>query len=179
VQGHLKRDQWNVLDVLGRTRLEEAYSDAIAWLFKPWEAHGLGTQVLQLFINKCWPSANLDWKVLLVKTRTGAGSGVVDIEVKGKGWWLAVENKINAAENLGQTLGYSKHYVSLGHPNKNVFLALLTPDGRRSNARASKFCPFKYRTLREIFQELRPKTACGRIVVQHMVEQISSRLEWS
>jgi hypothetical protein len=76
-------------------------------------------------------------------------------------------------------VGLFQALCELGHPNKNVFLALLTPDGRRSNARASKFCPFKYRTLREIFQELRPKTACGRIVVQHMVEQISSRLEWS
>jgi len=43
----------NVFDVLGRPRIEDAHSSALAWLMDPAESHGLGDKFLRAFFKRC------------------------------------------------------------------------------------------------------------------------------
>src|SRR6266545_1665398 len=50
--GRWRNTRFNVFDVLGRPRLEEAHSSFLAWLLNPEEAHGFGDGFLREFMRR-------------------------------------------------------------------------------------------------------------------------------
>jgi len=50
--GQWRNTRFNVFEVLGRPRLEQAHSNFLAWLLDPGEAHGLGDKFLRQFMAK-------------------------------------------------------------------------------------------------------------------------------
>src|SRR5271154_4267003 len=50
--GQWRKTQFNLFDVLGRTRLELAHSSFLAWLFDPLESHGFDDAFLRAFMLK-------------------------------------------------------------------------------------------------------------------------------
>ncbi|MFN0165948.1 MAG: PD-(D/E)XK nuclease family protein [Bryobacteraceae bacterium] len=156
--GHWHTAGWNVFEILGRVRLEDAHSDALAWLFKPWEAHGLGDRFLQDFVHLGTGESLANSRVREVQTRktVGVGRRKIDIEVQGDGWVLAVENKIDHSETPGQTEYYAAHYRRLRNAGTTVFGVFLTPTGEA--AKSEFFQPMSYRTLRTILDQNQPRT---------------------
>jgi len=161
---HWHTTGWNVFDILGRVRLEDAHSDTLAWLFKPWEAHGLGDQFLQEFAYRATGKRLPNGRVREVEARKNIGptTGIIDIEVQGDGWVLAVENKVNCAESPGQTEDYWEHYGRVERAGTAVFCVFLTPDGRP--AQAQQFRPMSYRALREILDRMPWVSDAGQII---------------
>ena len=126
---------WNIFDILGRVRLEDAHSDALACLFRPWEAHGLGTQLLQDFVKVATTESLPNTRVNEVETRKtiGRDGWKIDIEVQGDGWIVAIENKIDHSEGPEQTERYASHYRRLRDSGIKVFCVFLTLDGGAAN----------------------------------------------
>ena len=95
---------WSIFEVLGIVRREDSHTDLLAWLFRPWEAHGLGVRFLQEFVfaasGKSLPNTKVYASV--ARKKLSSDAGVIDIEVQGDGWLLAVENKIDAHESPGR-----------------------------------------------------------------------------
>jgi Fe-S-cluster containining protein len=166
---HWHTTGWNVFDILGRVRLEDAHSDTLAWLFKPWEAHGLGDEFLHEFAYRATGKRLPNGRVREVETRKSIGptTGIIDIEVQGDGWVLAIENKVEACESrdeMGryQTERYAEHYRCLGEPGETVFCVFLTRAGK--NAEAGDFRPMSYRTLREMLDRMPCVSDAGQVV---------------
>jgi hypothetical protein len=64
---------WNIFDVLGQVRREDAHSDVLAWLFTPWEAHGLGDRFLREFVCAVGTEPLPKGRVREVETREEIG----------------------------------------------------------------------------------------------------------
>lgn len=163
---------------MGRVRLEDAHSDTLAWLFKPWEAHGLGAHFLREFVaatGQRLPSG----RVRFVETRkkiTRAGERI-DIEVRGDGWVLAIENKLDHVETPGQTDGYAQHYEVSQLPNEITLGIFLTRDGSSANA-DTFFKPMSYRTLRLTLDNQKPNgTSEATQVLRWFSDHIRRNLE--
>ena len=82
----------------------------LAWLFSPWEAHGLGDRFLMAFVKAATGKELPNGRVYNVVCRKPIRAGIIDIEVQGDGWVLAVENKVDSFETPSQTIVYAKHY---------------------------------------------------------------------
>ncbi len=169
---------WNVFDVLGRTWREDAYSDALAWLFNPREAHGMGIIPLEAFLQEACGQRTPNQDVIEVKARKRlTEDATIDVQVQGRGWWLGVENKANSLERDGQTIKYEAFYERFREAGDKVFLVFLTIDGVR--AQSDKFRSMTYRRLRRVLEALEPETEAARIIIEHFVQHILSDLEVS
>jgi hypothetical protein len=168
---------WNAFDILGRVWKEDAHSDTLAWLLCPWEAHGLGDRFLRAFVAAVgYKSDELpdSYVVRDVATRKRLCDGsVIDIEVLGYNWVLAVENKIGCRESSGQTKKYAEYYDRLAKSGKKVFCVFLTPTG--DLAEAEEFRPLSYRRLRQILNEMSGPSDATQ-VVRWLADHICSDL---
>ena len=177
--GHWHTTGWNIFEILGRVRLEDAHSDALAWLLKPWEAHGLGDRFLQDFVLVGTGESLPNTRVREVVTRKAVGidGRRIDIEVQGDGWVLAVENKIDYSEASGQTEAYAAHYRRLRDVGTAVFGIFLTLTGEPADA-ADFFRQMSYGTLRTILDRNQPPTTsdAGQ-VVRWFADHIRTDLE--
>jgi hypothetical protein len=83
--GQWRNTRFNVFEVLGRTRREQAHSNLLAWLLDPAEAHGLGDEFLRQFMAKAIgmgpPSTDVK-----VTPEFHCGLRNCDIHVKGDRW---------------------------------------------------------------------------------------------
>jgi hypothetical protein len=156
---------WNVFDVLGRVRLEDAHSDMLAWLLSPWEAHGLGVRFLMEFVLTATGRRLPNGRVhdCLTRKRLGADAGIIDIEVVGDRWVVAVENKIDAGESPGQTEGYAKHYRRFDGRGLAVFGVFLTLNGDDAEA-GDIFKPLSYAQLRRILNRMQGNGDTARLI---------------
>ena len=173
------RGEWNVFDVLGRTRLEDAHTDALAWLFDPQQAHGMGTNALEAFLRKSWGRKLPNPEIIAVNPRRKLDAhSTIDIEVIGHGWWVAVENKVDDQERDSQTQRYAAHYQRLGgRIGKTVFPVFLTRQGERADSR--RFKTMSYRELREVLETLASPTEAGRVILRQFIQHICFDLEVS
>jgi predicted transcriptional regulator len=170
---------WNLFEVLGRPRLEDAHSRVIAWLMKPTAPHGLKDAFLKAFFEKAFriaaPAGTLECRVA-VKRKTD--NGEVDIEVKGPRWWLIVENKIDCEEGRGQTERYAAYYKRFAKRGERFFPVFLSREGRRPESR--DFAPMSYRDLRHVLESVcesvRPAPEVEQLV-RHLVKHILWNLE--
>ena len=170
---------WNIFDVLGRPRLEDAHSRMIAWLLDPGKPHGLGDGFLRGFFKRVFgttPPAGTS--ECLVTTKKRIKSGEVDIEVAGPRWWLIVENKIDWEEDDGQTEKYAMYYRQFSKLNSNLFLVLLSPQG--THPKSPAFRAMSYRDLREVLEDvlelLRPAEEAEQLM-RHFLQHILLEVE--
>jgi len=95
LSGFWRNTRFNVFDVLGRPRREEAHSGLLAWLLDPSEAHGLRDAFLRKFMRRSLgkePPSTMD---VSVSPEFRCGGMRFDIHVTGDRWCLVVENKID------------------------------------------------------------------------------------
>jgi hypothetical protein len=88
---------------------------------------------------------------VILRRRHRLDNACPDLEVRGKGWWVVIENKLWSSESEGQTQKYAEHYRRLGKRGRTVFPIFLTPDGRSAASRF--FFAVPYRTFRRVLEE--------------------------
>jgi hypothetical protein len=171
---------WNLFDVFGRFRKEDAHSYVIAWLMNPANPHGLQDAFLKAFFKKAFgtaaPAGTLGCRVAVKKRIDG---GEVDIEVKGPRWWLVVENKIDSEEDQGQTERYAAYYKRFARLRESFFPVFLTREGKPPESR--DFAPMSYRDLRQVLESVcesvRPTPEAEQLVrdlVQHILRDLEN-----
>jgi hypothetical protein len=173
---------WNVFEILGRVRLEDAHSDMLAWLFRPWEAHSLGDRFLQDFARDAIGRSLPNGRVHEVETRKRINDNGdrIDIEVRGDGWILAVENKIDFVEvqdhnQRYQTQRYSDYYDLVRKMGIAFFGVFLTLKGEAARA-STHFHSMSYRRLRRILDQLDRTSGAGQMI-QWFSDHIRDDLE--
>lgn len=176
---HWRNTDWNLFEVLGRPRKEDAHTYVIAWLMRPTEPHGLKDAFLKAFFKKAFhtdaPAGTLECHVA-PKKRIGIGE--VDIEVKGPRWWLIVENKIDCEEDQGQTGEYAAYYKRFARLRETFFPVFLSREGKGPESR--DFARMSYRDLREalesVCESVHPAPEAEQLV-RHLVQHILRELE--
>jgi hypothetical protein len=171
--GRWRNTRFNVFDVLGRPRLEEAHSSFLAWVLDPAEAHGFGDAFLREFMRrsdiKDLPST-LD---VSVSREYRCGGTRFDILVKGDRWCLVVENKIDDSAWDDQCGRYQEYCEKLKGRGEQAWLVYVTRPARRP----PKTIPWlSYREVRLILQSLTPD-ASAATAIEHFCEHITSDLE--
>jgi len=126
----------NFLAVLGRNRLELDHSNMLAWLLDPCMRHGLGTAFLRRFLGANCQDADVTESEMALCTiqreAPAKGGGRIDLLLRGPGFTVVVENKIDSPEAPGQCHYYYEAFA--GEPG--VHFAFLTPAGREPTTAA-------------------------------------------
>jgi len=170
-----------LFDIMGRTWTEDTHTHIIAWLLKPWEAHGLRDRFLREFARRGAgkPLPNGRVRDVVCDKPIGRNNGKIDIEVRGDGWILAVENKVLHVETPGQIEKYDRYYQARQAMGEKVPAAFLTRNGVRAQA-GKLFRPMKYRTVREILEGCQADAAVPACeFINTFVEHIRRDLEVS
>jgi hypothetical protein len=137
------------LGVLARHRDELTHSRLIGWLLDPCARHGLGSRVLRGLLG-CGGLTVDDAHALgraRVTLEHPLAGGRLDIVVDGPGFYLVIENKVDAAEGPDQCAFYAAHV-----DRADRVLIFLTPDGREATA-APDFIPVSYRALANLLAD--------------------------
>jgi hypothetical protein len=170
--GRWRNTRFNIFDVLGRPRLEEAHSSFLAWVLDPAEAHGFGDAFLREFMRRTVgkePPSTLD---VSVSREFRCGGIRFDIHVKGDRWCLVVENKIDDLPWEHQSGEYQEYCRKLTDRGEQAWLVYVTPARRPSTT-----IPWlSYREVRLILESLTPD-ASAATVIEHFCEHIISDLE--
>jgi hypothetical protein len=166
---HWRNTRFNVFDVLGRPRLEEAHSNFLAWLLDPAEAHGFGDAFLCEFMRRTVdndPPSTLDLSVL---REFRCGGLRFDIYVEGDRWSLIVENKIDDQPWEKQSREYQDYCRRLNSRGEQAWLVYVTPERR-----PSKGIPWlSYREVRLILETLTPDFSAATLIRQFCDHVIS------
>jgi hypothetical protein len=171
--GRWRNTRFNILDVLGRPRLEGAHSRFLAWLLDPAEAHGFGDAFLREFIRRSVGEEPLSTEDVSVTPEYPCGDIRFDIHVKGDGWCLVVENKIGDFPWEQQCREYQAYCKKLTGRGEQAWLVYVTPPARRPS-RTIPWLP--YREVRLILESLTPDTSVA-MLIDHFCEHIISDLE--
>jgi hypothetical protein len=174
LSGRWRNTRFNVFDVLGRPRLEEAHSSFLAWVLDPAEAHGFGDAFLREFIRRAVgkePPSTLD---VSVWPEYRCGGIRFDIHVKGDRWCLVVENKIDDFAQEDQCREYQEYCKKLTDRGEQAWLVYVTRPARRPSSRTILWLP--YREVRQILESLTPD-ASATTVIEDFCEHIISDLE--
>ena len=136
----------SIFRVLRLQREEGVHSDMLRWLLDPEGWHGLGAGFARRFLATCMTraaegsAASIGLpeaiEVQQVFREFSTGDGPVDILVKGLAGGaplvLAIENKVDSPEELGQVARYAS---ALGRRfrDHSLVVVLLSPNGRKPN----------------------------------------------
>jgi len=173
LNGRWRNTRFNVFDVLGRPRREEAHSSFLAWLLDPAEAHGLLDAFLREFMRRSLgkePPSTVD---ILVSREYRCGDIRFDIHVKGDGWCLIVENKIDNSSWPQQRREYQEYCRRLTDRGEPAWLVYVTPPSRRPSGTVPWL---SYRKVRLILESLTPDVSAATMI-EHFCEHIISELE--
>lgn len=173
--GTWKSANRNLFRILGCDRNEEVHSNILAWLLDPEESHGIGTHFLKAFIARVFhEELGLSFPIEVVKNKQTGGDRP-DVVVRGHNWLVVLENKIDAAEGVRQTLRYSERWKGLAaRQGMKCFFAFLSPKGFA--AESIDFVPVSYKTIREILESLQPIAHSGTLL-SHLIDHILDDLE--
>lgn len=153
-------ENFNVFSILDRERKEvTTHSAIIAELLKPQGSHSQGTLFLKLFLKQLEPtilnsSSESSWRLksfleqlkptidasneltgFEVRTEVFVPQekekGFLDIVIEADDAYIAIENKIDTEDAIGQLEKYCKHIEKIGKQTK--VLLYLTPEGKKPN----------------------------------------------
>lgn len=131
-QASIRGENYNVFDILGMTTSEvKLHSSFIADLLNPHGLHGLGSKPLKCFLDIIkLQFAEDDLLKADVVTEYHIGNisedyswgGNIDILIRIKDHYIAIENKINAGDQPKQLVRY-KNFIKR-HPHKLIYLTI-------------------------------------------------------
>jgi hypothetical protein len=170
--GQWRNTRFNVFDVLGRPRLEQAHSNFLAWLLNPGEAHGLGDKFLRQFMAKAIGTEPPSTDVR-VTPEFHCGLRWCDIHVKGDGWCLVVENKIDDFPWPDQCCDYQEYCQMVECRGERAWLVYVTPARRPSDLSISWI---SYSEVRQILELLTPDPSAAPLI-ENFCEHVISDLE--
>jgi len=174
LSGFWRNTRFNVFDVLGRPRREEAHSGLLAWLLDPSEAHGLRDAFLRKFMRRSLgkePPSTMD---VSVSPEFRCGGMRFDIHVKGDRWCMVVENKVDDSPWDDQCGRYREYCEKLKKRGEQAWLVYVTRPARRPSDRTIPW--LSYREVRLILESLTPD-ASAEAIIGDFREHIISDLE--
>lgn len=136
------------------------------------EAHGLGDRFLRGFIKLVTDTHLRSTAEARVRREQRLPDGRNDIVVRGHGWWVVIENKID--DTVDATEKYARYWERWGKTGTNLFLVFLTPDGRSPKSR--KFKAVSYRAVREVLRKLVPE-GDSAVFIKHIADHILHEIE--
>jgi hypothetical protein len=147
------RGRADFFGVMSLERAEIRHSRMIAWLLDPLGQHGLGVSVLRRLLLACFPEK--DFETLddaQPQCEVVKGPCRADIVVWLPSQTLIIENKVDAAESIGQCDVICTEFESKPDP----MFVFLTPEGRlpenSSGVGRDLFQPLAYREFREMLR---------------------------
>lgn len=173
----IRKPTFNLFDVLGfpHNRLEQIFSNIMAWLLDPNNPHELGRQFLDLFLGRLFGVTVERGRIRVCRELQEEGHRP-DIVVEGYKWKLLIENKIDSMEGPNQSWRYYNHWRRKERGDIKVYFAWLTPQGIQP--KCPHFNTISYLELIEILRELTPKGQTS-ILIQHFNSHIASILKSS
>jgi len=174
--GGWRKTQFNLFEVLGRPRLELAHSSFLAWLLDPLESHGLDGEFLRKFMRKSGIVEDPSIAGLTVTKELPFRDGRFDIHIKGNGWCLVVENKIDANLSQAQREKYQEYCKEQTVRGQMAWLVYVTPRERPPDG----CCWLSYRNIREILErilESRSPPPATKMAIEQFCEHISAHYE--
>lgn len=138
-------ETFNIFSILKVERAEnQLHSNFIGELLNPHGSHQQGTRFLERFLEICCPRAPLDVESTGVSLEhyigpiQGQNGGRIDIYLSdGKNSAIAIENKIDAGDQLRQIERYC-NYQPFGKDNNSVLYLTLTGDPPSDESRQQK-----------------------------------------
>lgn len=158
----LEEHPFNIFDVLKVTRTEIRHSNVLAWLFDPYESHGLDNSVLAV-LNSYLVKYNLISQTDSIDILTMDYSDIIIyrewrnidilIESKKDKYILCIENKIDTQDHSEQL---NKYYNIINEQYDNTYKKIfmyLTPEGLTpNNDENDAWCCFDYKKIVEIIE---------------------------
>jgi hypothetical protein len=172
IGGLWRNTRFNLFDVMGRPRLEEAHSGFLAWVLDPDEAHGFGDAFLSEFMRCSVGKPPPSTSDLTVSREYRCGGLRFDIHVEGDRWCLIVENKIDALPMRNQCNDYQEHCARLKARGEQAMLVYVTP----SRKPPGNTPWISYREVRRILESLVPAPSAAS-AIKHFCEHIIWNLE--
>ncbi len=165
----LEEHPFNVFDVLKVTRTEIRHSNVLAWLFDPYESHGLENSVLAV-LNSYLVKYNLISQTDSIDILTMDYSDIIVyrerrnidilIESKKDKYILCIENKIDTQDHSEQL---NKYYDIINEQYDNSYKKIfmyLTPEGLTpNNDKNDAWCCFDYKKIVEIIESALKKSS--------------------
>lgn len=171
--GRWRNTRFNIFDVLGRPRLEQAHSSFLAWLFDPAEAHGFDDTFLRQFVQSALGTELPSTQPVTVVPEFEWGDCRFDVHVEGPGWCLVVENKIDDSPWASQRARYEAYCTQRKKRGQQAWLVYITPETRRPSRRCGSI---SYREVGRILETLVP-CAPAAPLIEHFCEHIFTDLE--
>ena len=155
----LDRTEWNfnVFQLCGIGHYENWHSKILAEFLNPCGTHGLGNELLRLFLAQ----RGIDFVVTPfceVVTELSMDKGRMDIVIRDKEWVVVIENKVYAGEQEDQLTRYW-NWAKENYGEKNSRLLYLTLNGKKSET--ANDIPYKCVSYSEDLQKW--ISACVRI----------------
>jgi hypothetical protein len=172
IAGLWRNTRFNLFDVMGCPRREEAHSGFLAWVLDPDEAHGFGDAFLREFMRCSVGKSPPSTSDLTVLREYRCGGLRFDIHVEGDRWCLIVENKIDALPMRNQCNDYQEHCARLKARGKQAMLVYVTP----SRKPPGNTPWISYGQVRRILESLVPAPSAAS-AIKHFCEHIISNLE--
>jgi hypothetical protein len=171
--GQWQNTRFNVFEVLGRTRREQAHSNLLAWLLDPAEAHGLGDAFLREFMAKAI-GMELPSTDVTVTPEFHCGLRNCDIHVKGDRWCLVVETKIDDFPWPDQCGDYQEYCEKVEGRGEQAWLVYVTRPARRPSDSSIPW--ISYSEVRQILERLTPDPSTATLI-ENFCDHIVSDLE--
>lgn len=131
-QASIRGENYNVFDIIGLTTSEvKLHSAFVSDLLNPKGLHGLGTKPLRIFMELFdihFSEDELSQAEVIQEYHIGnisddySRGGNIDILIRIKDYYLAIENKINSGDRPRQLLRY-KNFIK-SNPHKLIYLTL-------------------------------------------------------
>ena len=132
------------LEIISRARDENTHSRMLAWLLSPTGRHGLGGALARRLVEHCTlEPVRASLAVRTVTFSEWRNDREADLVVRGEGFTLIIENKVDAQEQPRQC---DDLYSNFKNENSPLFL-FLTPDGRKPRTATTPSTRRAFRTL--------------------------------
>lgn len=148
----------NIFEILKTQTYEIRHSNFLAWLFNPNANHGLGDHFLKMFlIDLAIDKKSKNFNVLTVQSLDYSNVEIfrewksIDIVIVFTDLVIAIENKINHIETIGQLEDYKNKIDATFNVKHKVFV-FLNPSGY--DASHIDFISYSYETIAKYLEQI-------------------------
>lgn len=165
----------NIWESIGLGTYELKHCQFLSWLFDPRGEHGQQDLFLRCFLEEieCLSIYNGNQMFSVTREDHVGEFGRLDISIGNSQFWLIIEVKINAAEQIDQIPRYAEYLKKRSEwrniPISNCKIVYLTPDRRPSSDRTSEIICIDWNTVSHALELFCDK--CINTEVTNLVHQ--------
>ncbi len=147
----LKCNDVNIFSALKIENTEIYHSNMIAWLFNPYQTHGLKNKFFQYFLKNCHLE-DIDAQDIKRVRREHENT---DILLEGTNWCIVIENKIYSMQHSNQLKRYEETIQKEFSDIKKFYFIYLKPRLNELLPSSWKYISYDiiYRTIKDVLQK--------------------------